>query len=59
MNDEVEEQNKESLYITVCDCGKIVYNGKKIGMLDLDPEFLMYEGEIVLTFVKDSCGEGE
>lgn len=55
--DNLEEHEESSgKYITVCSCGRIVCDGKIIGMLELSPEYLMDEDrEIILTFVEDSC----
>ena len=47
-------------YITVCDCGAIIYNGQLIGFLFINPEYKDWhntenEREMALTFVKDGC----
>ncbi len=53
-----EEHTMPHFYITVCDCGKIFYDGKQIGMLDINPESLLNGDDDVveLTYSKDTCG---
>lgn len=43
--------------IIVCSCGKIIYKGKIVGNIDLNPKWFSEKnnGIVPMTFIDDSC----